>query len=115
MVEIDRTGVTQPGEYSEQRFLHIADTFFPGYVQMLEGEGMPLFEQFGHGNLYIEYSVVLPVELSSDMRRSKAQYCLLEGSVTHSSQQQNSAKFSTGLETTREMSYKTLDYIDEVY
>lgn len=37
---------------------------------------MPLFEQSEHGDLYIEYSVVLPVELSSDMRQSKAQCCL---------------------------------------
>ncbi|KAG8213021.1 hypothetical protein J3R82DRAFT_11413 [Butyriboletus roseoflavus] len=64
VVEIDRTGVTQPG-----------------YVQMLEEEGMPLFEQYGHGNLYIEYNVVLPVELGSDVRRSKVQYCLREESV----------------------------------
>lgn len=70
---------------------------------------MPLFEQSGHGNLYIEYIVVLPAELSSDMHRSKVQHCLLKESVTHSSQQQNSGKFSTGLETTRGMSYKTLD------
>ncbi|KAF8553935.1 DnaJ-domain-containing protein [Imleria badia] len=52
VVEIDRTGVTQPG-----------------YVQVFDGEGMPLFEQSGHGNLYVEYNVVLPVELSADMRR----------------------------------------------
>ncbi|KAI9566769.1 hypothetical protein HD554DRAFT_2112241 [Boletus coccyginus] len=52
VVEIDRAGVTQPG-----------------YVQAFEGEGMPLFEQSGHGDLYVEYNVVLPVELSSDMRR----------------------------------------------
>ena len=70
VVEIDRTGVTQPGEYSEQYVCTLL-THFPGYVQVFEGEGMPLFEQFGHGNLYVEYNVVLPVELSSDMRRSK--------------------------------------------
>jgi len=38
-------------------------------VQVFEEEGMPLFQQSGHGNLYVEYNVVLPVELSSDMRR----------------------------------------------
>ncbi|KAG6373457.1 hypothetical protein JVT61DRAFT_6610 [Boletus reticuloceps] len=52
VVEIDRTVVTQPG-----------------YVQAFEEEGMPLFEQSGHGNLYVEYIVVLPVELGPDMRR----------------------------------------------
>ncbi|KAF9223425.1 DnaJ-domain-containing protein [Gyrodon lividus] len=52
IIEVDRTVVTQPG-----------------YVQTIEGEGMPVFGQSGHGNLYIEYNVVLPVELNSDMRR----------------------------------------------
>lgn len=105
MVEIDRTGVTQPGEYTRQHFLHIAYTTL-GYVQVFDGEGMPLFEQSGHGNLYIEYNVVLPVELGSDMRRSEVPYWLLKESLTHSSQKQNSGKLSTGLQITREMSYK---------
>ena len=42
-----------------------------GYVQVIEGEGMPVFGQSGHGNLYIEYNVVLPVDLGSDMRKSE--------------------------------------------
>lgn len=73
---------------------------------MFDGEGMPLFEQSGHGDLFIEYNVVLPVELSSDTRRSKTRYYLREESVTQSFPQQNSGKFSMGLETTREMSCK---------
>jgi len=77
VVEIDRAGVTQPGECSEQ-YVRTLPTRSPGYVQVFEGEGMPLFEQSGHGNLYVEYNVVLPVELSSDMRRSKCPYCLRE-------------------------------------
>ncbi|KAH0833301.1 putative chaperone DnaJ [Lanmaoa asiatica] len=89
VVEIDRTGVTQPG-----------------YVQTFEEEGMPLFEQSGHGNLYVEYSVVLPVELSPDMRRSKAKHRLREESMTYSSSEQNLGMFSTDLETTRETSCK---------
>ncbi|KAH7884713.1 hypothetical protein F5I97DRAFT_1492738 [Phlebopus sp. FC_14] len=52
VVEINRRGVTQPGESA-----------------LIEGEGMPIFGQSGHGNLYVEYNVVLPFELSSDMRR----------------------------------------------
>lgn len=42
-----------------------------GYVQTVEGEGMPIFSQHGHGNLFIEYNVVLPVELGPEMRQSK--------------------------------------------
>lgn len=45
-------------------------------MQVLEEEGMPLFEQSGHGNLYVEYNVVLPVKLGPDMRRSKFCYAL---------------------------------------
>ncbi|KAF9237672.1 hypothetical protein BU15DRAFT_75870 [Melanogaster broomeanus] len=62
VIEVDRRGVTQPG-----------------YVQTIEGEGMPIFGQSGYGNLYVEYNVVLPVELSSDMRRKL-------GDVFHGSQ-----------------------------
>lgn len=43
-----------------------------GYVQTIEGEGMPLFDNHNlHGDLYVEYNVVLPVEISSHTRRSK--------------------------------------------
>lgn len=56
VIEIDRQGVTQPG-----------------YVQTMEGEGMPLYpETDGFGDLFIEYNVVLPVELHSDTRRKLA-------------------------------------------
>lgn len=81
MVEIDRTGVTQPGKRCEHDVCTLL-THFLGYVQVFEEEGMPLFEQSGHGNLYVEYNVVLPVELNPDTRRSKAHYCP-KGSVTH--------------------------------
>ncbi|EGN99274.1 hypothetical protein SERLA73DRAFT_182204 [Serpula lacrymans var. lacrymans S7.3] len=56
IVTLDRTGVTQPG-----------------FVQMIAGEGMPVFEQYTHGDLFIEYNVVLPVELGPDMRRKLAE------------------------------------------
>jgi len=42
----------------------------PGYVQIVEGEGMPLFENRNlHGDLFVEYNVVLPIEISSQTRR----------------------------------------------
>jgi DnaJ-related protein SCJ1 len=44
-----------------------------GFVQTIEGEGMPLFENPNlHGDLFVEYNVVLPVELSPHTRRSKS-------------------------------------------
>ena len=46
-----------------------------GYVQKIEGEGMPIWEGFGDGDLFVEYNVVLPVELSADMRRSES-HCI---------------------------------------
>ncbi|KAF8340261.1 DnaJ-domain-containing protein [Cantharellus anzutake] len=51
-VHIQRTGVTQPG-----------------YVQQIEGEGMPVFDQEGmFGDLFIEYNVVLPSTISKSAR-----------------------------------------------
>lgn len=43
---------------------------FPGFVQTIKGEGMPIYQQSGFGDLFIEYNVVLPVEISSHARRS---------------------------------------------
>ena len=45
--------------------------FVTGYVQTIESEGMPVYGTDSFGDLFIEYNVVLPVELNSDMRRSK--------------------------------------------
>jgi len=42
-----------------------------GFVQVVEGEGMPEFERSSHGDLYVEYNVVLPLELSTHTRRSE--------------------------------------------
>ncbi|KAG1717635.1 uncharacterized protein EDB91DRAFT_1189883 [Suillus paluster] len=56
VVEINRQGVTQPS-----------------YVQTIEGEGMPLHQTDNFGDLFIEYNVVLPVELSSDIRQKLAE------------------------------------------
>ncbi|PPQ68663.1 hypothetical protein CVT25_012317 [Psilocybe cyanescens] len=52
-VEIVRKGVTQPG-----------------FVQVVKGEGMPVFgNRDVKGDLFIEYSVILPVEVTPEMRR----------------------------------------------
>jgi len=45
----------------------------PGYVQKIHGEGMPIFEQSGHGDLFVEYNVVLPIELDPELRRKLAE------------------------------------------
>ena len=42
-----------------------------GFVDLIKGEGMPRFGTGFHGDLYVEYKVVLPLELSPKMRRSK--------------------------------------------
>lgn len=60
-VTLKRTGVTQPG-----------------YVQTIEGEGMPLFGSTGNiegkfGNLYVEYEVVLPQRVTGDFRTGELQ------------------------------------------
>ncbi|OCH95395.1 DnaJ-domain-containing protein [Obba rivulosa] len=40
----------------------------PGFVQVIKGEGMPIFGETGFGDLFIEYNVVLPTEISPEMR-----------------------------------------------
>lgn len=57
VVRLKRQGVTQPG-----------------FVEVIEGEGMPRFENHHlHGDLYVEYNVVLPTELGPHMRKSTFQ------------------------------------------
>lgn len=52
IVTLNREGVTQPG-----------------FIETIKGEGMPIFHESTHGDLYIEYNVVLPMELSTPMRK----------------------------------------------
>ncbi|KAJ7475817.1 hypothetical protein FB451DRAFT_1087756 [Mycena latifolia] len=56
IVRLQRKGVTQPG-----------------FVQTIEGEGMPHFEQPTYGDLFVEYNVVLPIEISPQTRRKLAE------------------------------------------
>ncbi|KAG6873950.1 hypothetical protein C0995_008989 [Termitomyces sp. Mi166 len=63
VVRLVRKGVTQPG-----------------FVQTIEGEGMPVFERSTHGDLFIEYNVVLPVEISPQTRRKLAEAFHTSGS-----------------------------------
>ena len=42
-----------------------------GFVQTIHGEGMPILEKSTYGDLFVEYHVVLPLELSPQLRRSK--------------------------------------------
>jgi len=42
----------------------------PDFVQVIKGEGMPVFGNADiKGDLFVEYNVILPVELSPEMRR----------------------------------------------
>ncbi|KAJ6505973.1 hypothetical protein DFH09DRAFT_1251868 [Mycena vulgaris] len=56
IVRLQRKGVTQPG-----------------FVQTIEDEGMPHFEKPTYGDLYVEYNVVLPIEISPQTRRKLAE------------------------------------------
>ncbi|GAA5928541.1 hypothetical protein JCM10213_002495 [Rhodosporidiobolus nylandii] len=47
-IVLSRTGVTQPG-----------------FVDVIQGEGMPIYHLSGHGDLFVEYQVVLPPSLTS--------------------------------------------------
>jgi DnaJ-related protein SCJ1 len=72
VVRLARHGVTQPGRawrcYSSSRSLSVIPL---GFVQTIKGEGMPIFEKDSHGDLFIEYNVVLPTELTTKTRRSE--------------------------------------------
>ncbi|KAG6908330.1 hypothetical protein DXG01_005241 [Tephrocybe rancida] len=63
IVRLVRKGVTQPG-----------------FVQTIKGEGMPVFEQSAHGDLFIEYNVVLPVDIPPQTRRKLAEAFHTSGS-----------------------------------
>ncbi|KAH9838249.1 uncharacterized protein C8Q71DRAFT_750180 [Rhodofomes roseus] len=42
----------------------------PGFVEVVKGEGMPVHEHgHSHGDLYVEYTVVLPTEVSPEKKR----------------------------------------------
>lgn len=44
-----------------------------GFVQTIHEEGMPEHDHpSSHGDLYVEYNVVLPSKLSADMRKSES-------------------------------------------
>ncbi|TFK28105.1 DnaJ-domain-containing protein [Coprinopsis marcescibilis] len=51
-ITLERDGVTQPG-----------------FVQVIRGEGMPEFNSAQRGDLFIEYNVVLPLEISPPTRK----------------------------------------------
>ncbi|KAA1077415.1 DnaJ- protein scj1 [Puccinia graminis f. sp. tritici] len=40
----------------------------PGFVEVIEGEGMPRHQALGYGNLFIEFAVVFPMEVSGPFR-----------------------------------------------
>lgn len=42
----------------------------PGHVVTVKEEGMPIFEGHGHGDLYVEFNVVLPPTIPDDVRTS---------------------------------------------
>ncbi|CEQ39745.1 SPOSA6832_01274 [Sporobolomyces salmonicolor] len=50
-IVLSRTGVTQPG-----------------FVDVIQGEGMPIYHLSGHGDLFVEYQVVLPPTLSPTLK-----------------------------------------------
>ena len=56
-----------------QEFLLVANLPREGYVQTIKGEGMPVYHQGTFGDLYVEYNVVLPSELSPEMKKSELQ------------------------------------------
>ena len=50
-IVLSRTGVTQPG-----------------FVDVIHGEGMPIYHLSGHGDLFVEYQVVFPPTLPEKLK-----------------------------------------------
>jgi DnaJ-related protein SCJ1 len=71
-ITLGRKGVTQPGQLNSRKHCAGADLLRVGFVDVIKGEGMPVFGSDFHGDLYVEYKVVLPLELSPEMRNSKS-------------------------------------------
>ncbi|KAH9819001.1 hypothetical protein DFH28DRAFT_60327 [Melampsora americana] len=67
-----------------------------GFVQVMDGEGMPRHQAMGHGDLYIEYSVVLPAQVTGDFRKGLAKlFGVRENSAAssqHSAQSSNAGE-----------------------
>jgi len=73
-VHVLRKGMTQPGELEWsvlRRFRRLNITSASGFVMKVPGEGMPVFEGHGHGDLFIEFNVVLPEQISPELRKSE--------------------------------------------
>ena len=66
VVTLKRQGVTQPG-----------------FVQVIKGEGMPVFRENRFGDLFVEYTVVLPTEISSELRSSEYSRYIISSSANH--------------------------------
>jgi DnaJ-class molecular chaperone len=39
-----------------------------GFVQVVTGEGLPLYHDSGHGDLFVEYNVVLPLTVAPKVK-----------------------------------------------
>ncbi|SCV69125.1 BQ2448_2145 [Microbotryum intermedium] len=65
-IVLQRSGVTQPG-----------------FVQVIAGEGLPIYHESNHGDLFVEYVVAFPTELSPKLRQA-LETALLYKSSAHS-------------------------------
>jgi DnaJ-related protein SCJ1 len=72
IVTLKRKGVTQPGIWIIMLNWPRRPDMVLGYVQTIKGEGMPVFEHSTHGDLFVEYNVVLPTALSKDAKQSES-------------------------------------------
>jgi hypothetical protein len=49
---------------SSARSILLTSSHFAGYVDVIHGEGMPIYHLSGHGDLFVEYQVILPPSLT---------------------------------------------------
>ncbi|KAK4058724.1 DnaJ- protein scj1 [Microbotryomycetes sp. JL221] len=52
-ITLQRSGITQPG-----------------FVQRIKDEGLPIYHGLGHGDLFVEYSIIMPSSISSSTQKA---------------------------------------------
>ncbi|KAJ9107008.1 hypothetical protein QFC19_002876 [Naganishia cerealis] len=78
IVSIKRPGTTQPGKHGFCNVANPANVFLTynltlesGYVETFKGEGMPPHGALPLGDLYVEYTVVMPSAISPKARQGE--------------------------------------------
>jgi hypothetical protein len=65
-----------------------------GFVEVIKGQGMPIFQHSHHGDLFVEYNVVLPTKLSPQIKKRESP-AAIQATVAYISSYQSCRRSST--------------------